>query len=80
MYISEEHLTELRKLSDARDQIVLELGRNQAVLVRANLEKENLEMSFKKILNTEMDLHKLINDTYGNVNINLQDGKITPQP
>ena len=79
MQIQPEHLEELRKITDAKEQITHELGRNQTIQIRAKLEKEKLEADFLEILKKEAELGAKINSLYGNVNINLQDGKIINQ-
>ena len=77
--ISPEHLAELRKITDAKEQITIELGRNQTVQLRAKLEKEQLEANFLEILKKENEMTIMINKIHGNVNINLQDGTIITQ-
>lgn len=77
--ISPEHLAELRKITDAKEQITIELGRNQTVQLRAKMEKEQLEANFLEILKKENEMTIMINKIHGNVNINLQDGTIITQ-
>lgn len=79
MQIQPEHLEELRKITDAKEQITHELGRNQTIQIRAKLEKEKLEADFLEILKKEAEMGATINKLYGSVNINLQDGTIMNQ-
>lgn len=79
MQIQPEHLEELRKITDAKEQITHELGRNQTIQIRAKLEKEQLEANFLEILKKEAEMTTKINQLYGNVQINLQDGTIISQ-
>ena len=79
MQILPEHLEELRKITDAKEQITHELGRNQTIQIRARLEKEKLEADFLEVLKKEAEMQAHINQLYGNVHIDLQDGTIISQ-
>jgi thioredoxin-related protein len=76
MQISQEHLEKLRQISSEQEQLALELGRIQGILIKLNVEKDFVENNFKKNLAQENEMREIISQHYGNVNINLQDGTI----
>jgi uncharacterized protein YpiB (UPF0302 family) len=78
MQITEEILEELRTITNAKEQITLELGRNEATMVRLKFEKQKLEANYLEVLKKDAEISMKINKLHGNVNIDLSDGKIVP--
>lgn len=75
--VDEKYLTQFKELTERKNQLTFELGKNSTIQIQLDFEKEQLGEAFMEILREEQGIKKELNEQYGDVSINLEDGTIT---
>jgi len=71
------YLDRFNELTEKKNQVTFELGKNSTIQIQLDFEKQQLDANFMELLKEEQTLKQELNEKYGDVSINLQDGTIT---
>ena len=75
--VDKVYLDRFNELTEKKNQVTFELGKNATIQIQLNFEKQQLDSNFMELLKEEQTVKQELNEKYGDVSINLQDGTIT---
>jgi len=76
--LTQEELQSLNNLRDSRNQLVSDFGVIEIQIQELEMQKDNLIKSLEDLKQKEYTLGNEIQNKYGRVQINLDNGEITP--
>lgn len=77
--ITPEELTKLKELNNQRGELVEQFGIIEINIQDLELQKQRLIETLSNLKNTEAEIGNLLQEKYGDVNINLVTGEIIPR-